>query len=154
MAAQRHMFEFGTTSEQLAAIAVAAARRGEQPGRRCTGSLSIEDVVASRMIADPLHKFDYCVHLRRWRGGGDDDGGRARRDLPGSPVRVLSTASAQTHWNISAMHDFTTTAATTVGDLLFSWAGLERHVDVLQCYDSFTITVLFAPGGPRVLCQG
>ena len=41
------------------------------------------------------------------------------------------------------MHDFTTTAATTVGDLLFERAGLERgDVDVLQCYDSFTITVL------------
>jgi acetyl-CoA acetyltransferase len=137
------MFEFGTTSVQLAAIAVAArANAANNPEAMYRDPLTIDDVVASRMIADPLHKFDSCVI---------SDGGGAvvmtteerARDLPGVPVRVLSTASAQTHWNISAMRDFTTTAATTVGDLLFSRAGLERSdVDVLQCYDSFTITVL------------
>jgi acetyl-CoA acetyltransferase len=64
-------------------------------------------------------------------------------DLPQVPVRVLATATAQTHWNISAMRDFTTTEATSVGDLLFARSGLSPgDVDVLECYDSFTITVL------------
>lgn len=143
MAAQRHMFEFGTTSEQLAAIAVSArANAAANPEAMYREPIGIEDVLASRMIADPLHKLDSCVI---------SDGGGAlvmttaerARDLPGVPVRVLSTASAETHWNISAMRDFTTTAATTVGDLLFERSGLERgDVDVFQCYDSFTITVL------------
>ena len=65
------------------------------------------------------------------------------RDLPGAEVAVLAAASAQTHWNISTMRDFTTTAATTVGHDLFSRAGLgPGDVDVSECYDSFTITVL------------
>ncbi len=58
-------------------------------------------------------------------------------------MAVLAAASAQTHWNISTMRDFTTTAATTVGRDVFSRAGLgPADVDVFECYDSFTITVL------------
>jgi acetyl-CoA acetyltransferase len=58
-------------------------------------------------------------------------------------VAVLGTASAQTHWNISMMRDFTTTAAVTVGRDVFARAGLSpEDVDVFECYDSFTITVL------------
>jgi acetyl-CoA acetyltransferase len=65
------------------------------------------------------------------------------RDLAQTPVQVLSTGSAQTHWNISTMRDFTTTAASIAGPVAFDRAGLTPgDVDVLLCYDSFTITVL------------
>ena len=143
LAAARHMFEFGTTSEQLAAIAVAArAHAAANPEAMYRQPLTVDDVLASPMVSDPLHKLDSCVI---------SDGGGAlvmttaerARDLPGAEVAVLSAASAQTHWNISTMRDFTTTAATTVGHDLFSRAGLgPGDVDVFECYDSFTITVL------------
>jgi acetyl-CoA acetyltransferase len=143
MAAQRHMFEYGTTSEQLAMIAVAArANAANNPEAMYRTPMTVDDVLASRLIADPLHKLDACVI---------SDGGGAivlttaerARDLRRAPVSVLSTGSAQTHWNISTMRDFTATAATTAGSLAFRRAGLgPEQVDVLLCYDSFTITVL------------
>jgi acetyl-CoA acetyltransferase len=143
MAAQRHMFEYGTTSEQLAMIAVAArANAANNPEAMYRTPITVDDVLGSRLIADPLHKLDACVI---------SDGGGAvvlttaerARHLRRPPVSVLSTGSAQTHWNISTMRDFTTTAATTAGSLAFRRAGLSpEQVDVLLCYDSFTITVL------------
>jgi acetyl-CoA acetyltransferase len=143
MAAQRHMFEYGTTSEQLAMIAVEArANATNNPEAMYRTPITVDDVLTSRLIADPLHKLDACVI---------SDGGGAvvlttaerARDLRRTPITVLSTGSAQTHWNISTMRDFTTTAATTAGSLAFRRAGLvPEQVDVLLCYDSFTITVL------------
>jgi acetyl-CoA acetyltransferase len=143
MAAQRHMFEYGTTSEQLAMIAVAArANAANNPEAMYRTPITVDDVLASRLIADPLHKLDACVI---------SDGGGAivlttaerARDLRQAPVSVLSTGSAQTHWNISTMLDFTATAAAMAGSLAFQRAGLTpEQVDVLLCYDSFTITVL------------
>jgi acetyl-CoA acetyltransferase len=143
MAAQRHMFEYGTTSEQLARIAVEArANAANNPEAMYRTPITVDDVVGSRLISDPLHKLDACVI---------SDGGGAivmttaerGRDLARPPVRVLSTGSAQTHWNISTMRDFTTTAATLAGGRAFDRAGLgPDDVDVLLCYDSFTITVL------------
>jgi acetyl-CoA acetyltransferase len=143
MAAQRHMFEYGTTSEQLAMIAVAArANAANNPEAMYRTPITVDEVLASRLISDPLHKLDACVI---------SDGGGAivlttaerARDLRRAPVSVLSTGTAQTHWNISTMRDFTTTAATTAGSLAFRRAGLTpEQVDVLLCYDSFTVTVL------------
>jgi len=143
MAAARHMHEFGTTSAQLAAVAVAArGNAANNPEAMYRDPITLDDVLSSTMIADPLHKLDSCVI---------SDGGGAvvmttaerARDLPQLPVAVLATACAQTHWNISTMVDFTTTAATVVGETLFARSGLSpRDVDVLECYDSFTITVL------------
>jgi len=139
------MYEYGTTSEQLAAIAVAArANAATNPEAMYRDPITVEDVLNSRLIADPLHKLDSCVI---------SDGGGAvvlttaerARDLPQVPATILATGSAETHWNISQMRDYTTTAAAQVGDLVFSRADVSRDdVDVLCTYDSFTITVLLA----------
>jgi hypothetical protein len=62
MAARRHMHEFGTTSEQLAEIAVGVAEfAGYNPLARYRDPITIDDVLGSRMVADPLHKLDCCV---------------------------------------------------------------------------------------------
>ena len=62
MAARRHMFEFGTTSEQLAAIKVAASTHAQHnPNAMLKDVVTIEDVVTSPMVADPLHRLDCCV---------------------------------------------------------------------------------------------
>lgn len=143
MAARRHMHEFGTTSEQLAHIAVAARRHAAMnPHAMYSEALSVDDVVNSRMIADPLHKLDCCVI---------SDGGGAvimttaerARDLRRPPVFVLGAAGAQTHWNISQMGDYTSTAAVKAGPIAFQQAGVTvDDIDTIQFYDSFTITVL------------
>jgi len=143
MAAQRHMHEFGTRPEQLAEIAVTMRRHAAlNPNAQYRDPISVDDVLGSRMVADPLHKLDCCVI---------SDGGGAiimttserARDLRRPPVYVLGAAMAGSHWNPSQMRDFTTTAAAQCGPEAFAQAGVRpEDVDTVQCYDSFTITVL------------
>lgn len=143
LAASRHMYEFGTTSEQLAEIAVGIREyAGLNPNAMYRDPITVDDVLGSRLVADPLHKLDCCVV---------SDGGGAvlmttaerARDLPQPPVYVLGSATAQTHWNIGQMPDFTTTAAATCGPEALAQAGVQpSEIDTVQLYDSFTITVL------------
>jgi acetyl-CoA acetyltransferase len=143
MVAQRHMHEFGTKPEQLAEISVGVREfAGLNPDAMYRDPLTVDDVLGSRMIADPLHKLECCVV---------SDGGGAflmtteerARDLAQPPVHVLGAAGAQTHWNISQMADYTVSAAAKCGPEAFAQAGVKpEDVDVLQLYDSFTITIL------------
>jgi acetyl-CoA acetyltransferase len=143
MAAQRHMHEYGTRPEELAEIAVGVREfAGLNPNAQYRDPITVDDVLSSRMIADPLHKLDCCVI---------SDGGGAfvmttaerARDLRKPPVFVLGAAGAQTHWIISQMPDFTTTGAVQAAAEAFGRAGVRpQDVDTIQCYDSFTITVL------------
>ena len=143
MVAQRHMHEFGTKPEQLAEIAVGVRDHASfNPHAMYRDPITVDDVLASRVIADPLHKLDCCVV---------SDGGGAvvmttaerARDLRQPPVYVLGAANGKTHWNISQMPDFTRSAAAVCGPEAFAQAGLRpSDIDTLQLYDSFTITVL------------
>jgi acetyl-CoA acetyltransferase len=142
-AAQRHMHEFGTTLEQLAEIAVSTRlHAARNPNALYRDPITIDGVVNAERVADPLGKLDACVVT---------DGGAAlimttaerARDLRQKPIFVLGSATAQTHWNISQMPDFTTTAAATCGPLAFDQAGVKpEDIDTAQIYDSFTITVM------------
>jgi acetyl-CoA acetyltransferase len=144
LAAARHAYQFGTTPEQLAEIAVTTRRHASMNARaQYRDLISIDDVLASRLVADPLHVLDCCVI---------SDGGAAcvvttadrSKDLPAGPVSVLGAAHAMTHHlNISAMPDLTVTSAAQCGPVAMSRAGITiDDVDVLTLYDSFTITVL------------
>lgn len=143
MAAQRHQHEFGTTPEQLAEVAVAARLHARHnPSARYQDPITVDDVINSRLVADPLHKLDCCATTD---GGGAiivTTGERAR-DLRKRPIPVLGAAGASTHWNVGQMPDFTTTAAAKCGPLAFAQAGVTpADIDTVQLYDSFTITVL------------
>ena len=162
MAARRHMHQYGTTSEQLAEIAVGIREfAGLNPDAMYRDPMTVDDVLNSRLIADPLHKLDCCVV---------SDGGGAillttaerAKDLRQPPVYILGAAASQDHWNISEMPDFTVTAAARCGPAAFAEAGVApSDVDTVQLYDSFTITILllledlgFCPkgeGGPFVM---
>jgi acetyl-CoA acetyltransferase len=143
LCAKRHMHEFGTTSEQLAQVAVdARAYAAMNPNARYKNPLSVRDVLSSSLLADPLHMLDCCVVT---------DGGGAvvlttrerARDLLKPPVHVLAATTAQTHWTIGEMPDYTTSAAPIAAAEAFARAGLKpQDIDVAQIYDSFTITVL------------
>jgi acetyl-CoA acetyltransferase len=144
MAAMRHMHEFGTTSEQLAEIAVATRKWAAlNPAATMRGPLSVEDVLRSPMISDPLHLLDACLVT---------DGGGAvvmttathAKALGRKAVHVRGYGEAHTHWTIAAMPDLARlTAAEVAGREAFAMAGI-RHdaIDVVELYDSFTITVL------------
>ena len=143
MHAMRHMHEFGTTSEQLAEIAVGVREFATlNPKAIYRDPITVDDVVSSRMIADPLHMLDCCAITD---GGGAfiiTTADRAK-DLAQPPVYVLGAAGAETHWNISQQTDFTSCAGAIAGPIAFGQAGITHDdVSMLMFYDSFTITCL------------
>jgi acetyl-CoA acetyltransferase len=145
LAASRHMHEFGTTREQLADVAVAArAWARMNPEAFMREPLTRQDVLASRMVSDPLSVRDCCLVTD---GGGAYVLVSAERAkaLPNKPVYVLGNATAVWNRQISSMPDLTVTAARQSGREAFAMAGLApRDMDVVQLYDAFTInTILF-----------
>jgi acetyl-CoA acetyltransferase len=143
MMAQRHMHEYGTTAEQLASVAVGVREfAAHNPQAIYQKPITVEDVLASRMVADPLHLLDCCAIT---------DGGGAlvitteerARDLRQPVVSILGTGGRQNHWNITQSPDLTTTAGARSGPDAFGRAGLTPDdVDMAMLYDSFTITCL------------
>ncbi|WP_454731897.1 MULTISPECIES: acetyl-CoA acetyltransferase [Cupriavidus] len=145
LAAARHMAEFGTTREQLAEVAVAARAWARlNPEAYSRDPLSVEDVLASRMICDPLTVRDCCL-LTDGAGAFVLVRSDRARDTPKPPAYVLGNASALWHRQISSMHDLTVTAATESGRRAYRMAGVTKDdVDLLCLYDAFTInTILF-----------
>jgi acetyl-CoA acetyltransferase len=143
MIAHRHMAEYGTTSEQLAQIAVSARewalRTPDAPYRE---PLTVDQVLASPLIASPLHKLDCCLVTD---GGGAVvvTSAERARDLRPDPVYLVGAGEAQNHRNISQMPDLTATAAADSAARAFAMAGLDRgQVDTLHLYDAFTISLL------------
>ncbi|MBI2323201.1 MAG: thiolase, partial [Chloroflexi bacterium] len=143
MAAQRHMHQYGTTSEQLASIAVQTRQWAQMnPVAFVREPLGMEDVLASPLVSSPLHLLDCCLVTD---GGGALVITSAERaaDLPKLPVYVLGSAEYSSHNGISQMPDLTVTGAAVTGPRAFARAGLTpADVDLTEIYDSFTITVL------------
>ena len=143
MMAQRHMHLYGTTSEQMAQVAVAARQWAQlNPKAASREPLSVEDVLASPMLTTPLHVLDCCLI---------SDGGGAvvltsaerARDLPKSPVYVLGYGEVQSHNCITQMSELTSSAAGLSGQQAYDMSGLgPRDMDVIELYDNFTIAVL------------
>ena len=145
LAADRHMTQFGTTREQLADVAVAArAWAQKNPEAFIRDPLTREDVIASRLVSDPLRVRDCCLVTD---GGGAIVMVRAdrARDFPKVPVYVLGSAAESSHRQISQMKDFTVTAARDSGARAFAAAGVTpADIQAVELYDAFTInTILF-----------
>lgn len=144
LAARRHMHEFGTTSAQLAEVKVAASRHAQHnPSALLRKPVTVEEVLASPLIADPLHRLDCCVIT---------DGGGAlvvvspdvKRDLQRRAVKVLGAAEAPKHTDGGRI-DLTYTGAAWSGPRALAEAGVRPgDVDYASVYDSFTITVVQA----------
>ncbi|MBU8808180.1 thiolase [Mycolicibacterium goodii] len=147
LAATRHMHEFGTKPEQLAEIAVAArewAKLNPKAFRYGSDSLTTDDVLSSPMISTPLHQLDCCLVTD---GGGAIVLTSVERavDLKRAPVRILGHGECSTHHGFSQMPDLTSTGAVQSGRAAFRESGLTpAQIDVVQVYDSFTITALLS----------
>jgi len=162
LVARRHMHEHGTTSEQLAEIAVTMRRHaGLNPHAKYRDPITIEDVLASRIISSPLHLLDCCII---------SDGGGAlvlasaerARDLRRTPIAILGGAEAVRHHG-GGDRDLLDIAARQSGPLALARAGIgHADVDVCMVYDSYTITVLVTlealgfckPGEGGAFCAG
>ena len=142
LVAQLHMQKYGTTSEQLAEIAVTMRRHaGLNPLAKMRAPITVDDVMESRVISSPLHLLDCCII---------SDGGGAivvtsverAKDLRKPVVSVLGCGEAVTHQEIGEP-DILTIAARQSGNAAFAMAGVDRSdIDLAMVYDSFTITVL------------
>jgi acetyl-CoA acetyltransferase len=145
MAAARHMHQYGTTREQLAAVAVAARQWAlMNPKAWEKEPLSVEQVLKARMVSYPFTVRDCCLVLD---GGGAMILTSAERakSLNKKPVYVLGTGEAISHANISSMPDLTVSAAAESGPKAFAMAKLKpAEIDMLSLYDAFTINpILF-----------
>ena len=144
LAAARHMHEFGTTSAQLAAIKVAASKHAQHnPNAFLQNVVTIDEVLESPMVSDPLHRLDCCVITD---GGGavvvvSPDVARSLA-RPDRAVTVLGSGEAVKHTNNGRI-DLTFTGAVWSGPTAFEEAGVTpKDIQYVSIYDSFTITVL------------
>ena len=142
MCAQRHMHEYGTTSEQLAWIKVAASTHAQHnPNAMLRNVVTVDDVTSSPIVASPLRRLDCCVV---------SDGGGAlvvtrpeiARTLKRPVVTLIGSGEAAYH-GFAGDVDLTTTSLAAAGRDAFAEAGVTpRDVRYASIYDSFTITVL------------
>ncbi len=142
MCAMRHMHEYGTTAEQLAWIKVAASHHAQHnPHAMLREVVTVEDVVNSPVIADPLHRMDCCVVT---------DGGGAlivtrpeiAKSLKRPLVKVLGTGEAP-KGQMGGKVDLTYSGARWAGPAAFAEAKVTpKDIQYVSIYDSFTITVL------------
>ena len=141
--AHAHMHKYGTTSEHFAAVAVATRQHAmRNPTAQMRTPISVEDVLASRMVADPLHLLD-CSLV--------SDGGAAivltsrerARDFRHKPVHLLGVGEGHGHEHISAARSLTTSAAVEAGQRAYAMAGIgPKDIGFAQLYDCFTPVVL------------
>ena len=142
LVARRHMHEYGTTAEQLAWIKVAAAAHAQHnPHAMLRTPVTVEDVVNSPLVSDPLHRLDCCVV---------SDGGGAlvvtrpeiARSL-GRPIVSVMGAGESVRGAFGGWDGLLTTGARQSGALAFAEAGVTpADIQYASIYDSFTITVL------------
>ncbi|HAC58914.1 thiolase domain-containing protein [Parvibaculum sp.] len=142
MCAMRHMYEYGTTSEQLAWIKVAASHHAQHNEHaRLRDVVTVEDVINSPMIADPLHRLDCCV-ITDGGGGIVMASPAVAKSLKRSRVKVLGAGEAPKHLAAGQV-DLTYSGARWSGPKAFAEAGVTpADIKYASIYDSFTITVL------------
>lgn len=142
LAAKRHMHEYGTTSEQLAWIRVSASQHARHnPNVMMRDPVTVQDVLAFSMIADPLHQLDCCVVSD---GGGALIVARPRiaRELRRRRVKVIGSGTA-TKGRAGGDVDLTYSAAAWSGERACAQAGVNpADIQYASIYDSFTISVL------------
>jgi acetyl-CoA C-acetyltransferase len=142
LAARRHMHEYGTTSEQLAEIRVAASQHAQHNEHALyQDPVTVEEVVDSRVVSDPLHLLDCCV-ISDGAGAFVVVSEDVRQKIDRECVEILGHAAAVDHHDAGRI-DLTETAARKSGPRALSRAGVDHDdVDYVSIYDSFTITVL------------
>lgn len=145
LVAARHMYQYGTKREQLAAVAVAARQWANlNPEAFARGEPTIDECLGARMVSNPLTTRDCCLVTD---GAAAIVMARANRakDCRKPAVFVLGGAAATWHDGIAQMPDLTVTAARESGARAFAHAGIAPFdADVVQLYDAFTInTILF-----------
>lgn len=143
LSAARYKHQYGVRPEHLAEIAVAARQWAAlNPKAWVRDPLTIDDVMASPLLCDPLRKLDCCLVTD---GGGAIVVARKERarDAAKRPIRVLGVGESHVQWHVAQCPDLTVTPGAASGRDAFGMAGIiPADVDVFQPYDNFTHAVL------------
>jgi acetyl-CoA acetyltransferase len=145
LAAARHMHQYGTTKEQLGAVAVAARQWAAlNPEAFVREPLTMEDYLKARLVADPFGVRDCCLVTDGAAAVVLTRADRAK-DLCRRPVYLLGGAQSTTHREIASMPDLTVTGLAEAAPRAYAQAGVgPRDIDVVELYDAFTINpILF-----------
>lgn len=145
LAAARHMHQYGTTKEQLGAVAVAARQWAQlNPEAFVREPLTMADYLKARRVADPFGVRDCCLVTDGAAAVVMTRADRAR-DLCRKPVYLLGGAQATTHREIASMADLTVTGLAEAAPRAYAQAGVgPQDIDVVELYDAFTINpILF-----------
>lgn len=144
MVAQRHMQQWGTTSDQLGAVAMACRRHGaSNPNAQLRKPLSLDQYRESRLIVEPLRRDDCCLVSDGAAAVIVMSAKRAARLGNTRAVPILGFGQGQTSWDLALRPDLTTTSAAVSAKTAFAMAGLQpADIDVAQIYDCFTICAL------------
>ena len=149
--AQRHRIDYGTTDEQFGAAALACRENANRTphAQMHDKALTMEEYLASRIIATPLRLFDCCLETDGACAVVVTSAERAR-DLPHPPALIRATAQAPAKGMSGGMlfpsitwDDPLRLAPGKVAGHLWARAGLgPEDIDVAQIYDCFTISIL------------
>lgn len=143
LAAQRHMYQYGTTRAQFAKLVVESRKWGAlNPKAMRRKPVTVEEVLAAPPVIEPIHRLDSCLVT--------DAGGAfvmttldRARTLPKKPIAFLGAAHAYTHRSIAQKEDITTSGAAISAPRALERAGVElRDIDVYEIYDAFSSQLL------------
>ncbi|WP_067813360.1 thiolase family protein [Actinomadura kijaniata] len=144
LAARRHMERYGTTSEQLGAIAVSTRRwAAMNPLAQMRDPITVEDHQNSRWVAEPLHLLDCCL-VSNGAIAVVVTGADRARDLAQPPVHLWGWGQGHPGHRRERGSEFgLRTGAATSGPVAMKMAGVTPDdIDVCQLYDCYTYTVL------------
>ena len=146
MMARAHMHEFGTTREQLAQVAVKNHYHGSMnPRAQFRNRITIESVISSPLVADPLRLFD-CSPITDGAAAVVLVPAERAREFTDTPIYVKAASQASDTISLHDRRSLTSIDATTVAaDRAFKTARLERsNIDVAEVHDCFTIAEIMA----------
>ncbi len=143
LVARAHQHAYGTTDEQRAAVAVACRKHASMnPAAQMRDPITVEDVLKSRLIADPLHLLD-CSLVSDGGGAIIMTSAERARDFKNRPVYLLGVGEGHSHEHISQAHSFVASAAKDAGERAYAMAGVgPKDIDVAEVYDCFTPVVI------------
>ncbi|HKT17699.1 MAG TPA: thiolase family protein [Stellaceae bacterium] len=143
LAARRHMHEYGTTSEQFGAVAVACRKHAAlNPSATFRAPMTLVDHQSSRYVAEPFRLLDCCPVTDGAAAVIVTSAERAR-DLAQKPVYLLGLGQGFTHSDLAYTPSMTTVAMKSAAERAYAMAKLgPKDIDVAQLYDCFTYVVI------------
>ena len=146
MIAKMHMHKYGTTSEQLASVAVKNHHNGQHnPIAQYKSQITVESVLKSIMVADPLHIFD-CSPITDGASAVVLAPAEIAHEFTDTPIYVKATAQASDTIALHDRRDITTLdAAVAAGKRAYKMAKMEaKDIDLVEVHDCFTIAEICA----------